>query len=206
MVCKNFKKGQCLKGKGNCTMEQGPGCRTRDFFLFSEKGNSTKPGSSGSSWCLTADPGEGLSKMTGKGPSRIRKREGRGNRAQGEAGAGTAFTSDPGTRGPPSGAFLSSLLWIIHVQAPVKVLAAQSCLTLTPWTVACQAPLSRGFSRQEYWSGLPFPSPGHHPNPEIEPESPAWRANSLLPESPGKPIKYLHSINAKIWDMDKRMI
>ena len=145
-------------------------------------------------------------KMTGKGPSRIRKREGRGNRAQGEAGAGTAFTSDPGTRGPPSGAFLSSLLWIIHVQAPVKVLAAQSCLTLTPWTVACQAPLSRGFSRQEYWSGLPFPSPGHHPNPEIEPESPAWRANSLLPESPGKPIKYLHSINAKIWDMDKRMI
>ncbi|ELR46881.1 hypothetical protein M91_02465, partial [Bos mutus] len=38
MVCKNFKKGQCLQGKGNCTMEQGPGCRTRDFFLFSEKG------------------------------------------------------------------------------------------------------------------------------------------------------------------------
>ena len=43
----------------------------------------------------------------------------------------------------------------------------------TPWTVACQAPLSIGFSRQEYWSGLPFPSPGDLPNPGIEPESPA---------------------------------
>ena len=78
--------------------------------------------------------------------------------------------------------------------------------SVTPWTVACQAPLSRGFSRQEYWSGLPFPSPGHRPNPEIEPESPAWRAISLLPEPPGKPIKYLLSINAKIWDMDKGTI
>uniref|UniRef100_A0A8C9C659 UPAR/Ly6 domain-containing protein n=1 Tax=Phocoena sinus TaxID=42100 RepID=A0A8C9C659_PHOSS len=37
MVCQNFKKGQCLRGKGSCTMEQGPGCRTRDFFIFSEK-------------------------------------------------------------------------------------------------------------------------------------------------------------------------
>ena len=43
----------------------------------------------------------------------------------------------------------------------------------TPWTVAHQAPLSMGFSRREYWSGLPFPSPGDLPNPEIEPGSPA---------------------------------
>ena len=42
-------------------------------------------------------------------------------------------------------------------------------LFVTPWTVACQAPLSMGFSRQEYWSGLPFPSPGDLPNSEIEP-------------------------------------
>ena len=56
----------------------------------------------------------------------------------------------------------------------------KSCLTLaTPWTVACQAPLSMGFSRQEYWSGLPFPSPGHLPNPGIEPRSPALQADSL---------------------------
>ena len=51
-------------------------------------------------------------------------------------------------------------------------LVAKSCLTLaTPWTVACQAPLSMGFSRQEYWSGLPFPSPGDLPDPGIEPWS-----------------------------------
>ena len=43
----------------------------------------------------------------------------------------------------------------------------------TPWTVACQSPLSMKFSRQEYWSGLPFPCPGDLPNPGIEPGSPA---------------------------------
>ena len=52
----------------------------------------------------------------------------------------------------------------------------------TPWTVACQAPLSKGFSRQEYWSGLPFPSPGDLPNPGIEPGSPALQADSLPTE------------------------
>ena len=52
-------------------------------------------------------------------------------------------------------------------------LIAKSCLTLvTPGTVACQGPLSMGFSRQKCWSGLPFPSPGDHPDPEIEPSSP----------------------------------
>ena len=45
-------------------------------------------------------------------------------------------------------------------------------LFVTPWTVAYQAPPSMGFSRQEYWSGLPFPSPGHLPDPGIEPGSP----------------------------------
>ena len=57
----------------------------------------------------------------------------------------------------------------------------------TPWTVACQAPLSMGFSRQEYWSGLPFPFPGDLPNPGIELMSPALQADSLLSEPPGKP-------------------
>jgi len=47
----------------------------------------------------------------------------------------------------------------------------------SPWTVAHQAPLSTRFSRQEYWSGLPFPSPGHLPNPGIKPVSPALRYN-----------------------------
>jgi len=49
----------------------------------------------------------------------------------------------------------------------------------TPWTVPCQAPLSMGFSRQEYWSGFPFPSPGDFPNPGIEPKSPALQVDSL---------------------------
>ena len=44
---------------------------------------------------------------------------------------------------------------------------------MTPWTVACQASLSMGFPKQEYWSGLPFPSPGDLPNPGIKPASPA---------------------------------
>ena len=47
-----------------------------------------------------------------------------------------------------------------------------------PWTVACQAPLSIEFSRQEYWSGLPFPSPGNLPDPEIKPRSPALQVDS----------------------------
>ena len=55
-------------------------------------------------------------------------------------------------------------------------------LFLTPWTVACQAPLSMGFSRQEYWSGLPFPLPGDLPDPEIKSGSPALEADSLPSE------------------------
>ena len=56
----------------------------------------------------------------------------------------------------------------------------------TPWTVACQAPLSMGFSRQESWSGVPFPCPGDLPNSGIEPGSPALQADSLLAEPWGK--------------------
>ena len=64
-----------------------------------------------------------------------------------------------------------------------------SCVRLfaTPWTIACQAPLSMGFSRQEYWSGLPFPTPGDLPDLGIEPASPALQAYSLPSEPLGKP-------------------
>ena len=55
------------------------------------------------------------------------------------------------------------------------------------WTVPRQAPLSMEFSRQEYWSGLPFPSPGDLPDPGIKPQSLALHADSLLLEPPGKP-------------------
>ena len=62
-------------------------------------------------------------------------------------------------------------------------LVAKSCLTLAIlWTVACQAPLSMGISKQEYWSGLPFPSPGDLPDPGIEPGSPALQADDLPTE------------------------
>ena len=60
-------------------------------------------------------------------------------------------------------------------------------LFATPWTVAYQGPLSMGFSRQQYWSGLPFPSPGDLPDPGIEARFPALRADALPPEPPGKP-------------------
>ena len=52
-------------------------------------------------------------------------------------------------------------------------------LFATPWTIAHQAPPSMGFSRQEYWSGLPFPSPGDLPDPGVEPRSPALQADAL---------------------------
>ena len=61
----------------------------------------------------------------------------------------------------------------------------------TRWTVAHQAPLSMGFSRQEDWNGLPFTSPGDLPNPGMEPRSPALQVDSLLSEPPRKPIKAL---------------
>ena len=61
----------------------------------------------------------------------------------------------------------------------------------TPWTATRQAPLSMGFFRQEYWSGLPFPSPGDHPNPGIKPETPVSPAlvtgGFSTTEPPGKP-------------------
>ena len=60
-------------------------------------------------------------------------------------------------------------------------------LVATPWTVAHQASLSRGFSRQEYWNGLLFPSPGDLPDPGIDPGSPALQEDSLLSEPPGQP-------------------
>ena len=62
-----------------------------------------------------------------------------------------------------------------------------SCVQLlvTPWTVAHQAPLSVGFSRQEYWSGLPVPSPGDLPDPGIEPRSHSLQADALASEPPG---------------------
>ena len=74
--------------------------------------------------------------------------------------------------------------WLSHVQ-----------LFATPWTVAHQVSMSMGFSRQEYWSGLPFPSPGNLPNSGIKPRSPALQADSLLSGPAGKIIRGKASFN-----------
>ena len=88
-----------------------------------------------------------------------------------------------------------SLLWTSFVAQTVKNLRTMQekvkvkslsrvQLFATPWTVAYQAPPSMGFSRQQCWSGLPFPSPGDLPNPGIEPGSPALQADTLPSEPP----------------------
>ena len=69
-------------------------------------------------------------------------------------------------------------------------------LFATPWTVAYQAPPSMGFSRQEYWSGLPFPSPGDLHNSGIERRSPTFQADALTSEPPGK--RYLSVVLIQI--------
>ena len=71
-------------------------------------------------------------------------------------------------------------------------------LFATPWTVACQALPSMGFSRQEYRSGWPFPSPGDLPNPATKPRSPTWQADSLLSETPGKQ-RYHEIFRTGLW-------
>ena len=76
---------------------------------------------------------------------------------------------------------------ILPLEEKVKVKSLSRVrLFTTPWTIAYQAPPSMGFSRQEYWSGLPFPSPEELPNPGIEPRSPALQADTLTSEPPGK--------------------
>ena len=69
-----------------------------------------------------------------------------------------------------------------------KVLVTQSCLFVISWTIGHQVPLSMEFSRQEYWNGLPFPSPGDLSDSGIKPRSTARQAD-LLSEPPGKPRK-----------------
>ena len=81
----------------------------------------------------------------------------------------------------------SSEVYISFAEMKVKSLSRVR-LFVTPWTVDYQAPPSMGFSRQEYWSGLPFSSPGDLTNPGIEPRSPALEADALTCEPPGKPL------------------
>ena len=86
------------------------------------------------------------------------------------------------------------LRWPLHRYSCAVLSHSVVCLVSCVWlfgtscSVACQAPLSMGFSRQEYWSGLPCPPPGDLPNPGIKPRSPALQADSLPSELPGKPM------------------
>ena len=80
---------------------------------------------------------------------------------------------------------------------------------MTPWTVACQAPLFMEFPRQEYWSGLPFSTPGDLPDPGIEPVSlvsPALQVDSLPDEPPGKPRKYTEEAKLAFWLLNEERI
>ena len=72
-------------------------------------------------------------------------------------------------------------------QTPSVLVLSHVQLFATPMTVAHRAPLSMGFSRQEYWSGLPCPSPGDLPDPGIKPGSPTLQMDSLPSEPPGEP-------------------
>ena len=82
----------------------------------------------------------------------------------------------------------NSLLCDTYTNSSGGGLVTKLCPTLTtPWTLACRAPLSMEFSRQEYWSGLPFPSPGDLPDPGIKPRSPVLQADSLPTELGRKP-------------------
>ena len=86
--------------------------------------------------------------------------------------------------------WLSSEFHGLHVGMPAQSLS-YSWLFATPWTLAHQAPLSMEFSRRQYWSGLPFPSPGDLPNLGIKPRCPALQTDALPSEPLGKPKKPL---------------
>ena len=90
----------------------------------------------------------------------------------------------------------NEILPMMPFYGDVCVLVSHVWLFATPWTIAHQAPLSVEFCRQEYWSGLPFPSPGDLPNPGIKPGSPALQVDSSPSEPPGD--GHLYSFSARI--------
>ena len=88
---------------------------------------------------------------------------------------------------------------LVSILCVCAKLLSRAQLSVTPWTVACPPPLSIACSRQDYWSGLPFPSPGDLPNPGIKPASPVapvLAGRFLTTEPPGKPIYFIPSINS----------
>ena len=98
-------------------------------------------------------------------------------------------SSQPRNRTQVSCIVSKTLYHLSHHGSPKVKSLSRVRLFATPWTVAHQAPPSMGFSRREYWSGVPFPSLGDLPDPGIEPRSPALQAEALTSEPPGKQTK-----------------
>ena len=96
------------------------------------------------------------------------------------------------------GAWKAAFTFHFHALEKVKLLSRVR-LFATPWAVADQAPRSMKFSRQEYWSGLPFPSAEDLPTPGIEAGSPALQADALLSEPPGKPKEMAAHSSVLAW-------
>ena len=100
--------------------------------------------------------------------------------------------------------------WLLHMGVCTLSCFSYVWLFVTPWTVACQAPLSTGFSRQEYWSGLPFSStPGDLPDPGIEPvslASPALQVDSLPNVPLGQPGKNKQEAKLAFWLLNEQRI
>ena len=98
-----------------------------------------------------------------------------------------------------------STIWgftfVLEVQILLRLGRSVGSDFATPWPVIHQAPLSMGFPRQEHWSGLPFPPPGHLSDPGIEPRPPTLQADSLPAEPPGKPMNAqgLHWNREQTW-------
>ena len=92
---------------------------------------------------------------------------------------------------PTSERICDSLKIVLNVTCVCMCVYSGVQLLETTWTAARQAPLSMGYPRQEYWSGLPFPSPGDLPDPRLKPMSSALQADSLPFEPPGKYECYL---------------
>ena len=92
--------------------------------------------------------------------------------------------------------------WLVSQSCAVSRSVAQSCPALRDPLEPARLLCPRGFSRQEYWSGLPCPPPGDLPNPGIEPMSPTLQADSLLSELPGKPSQFARAAIAKSRKLD----
>ena len=95
--------------------------------------------------------------------------------------------------------FSPPFCFLIYPYCVCAQLLSHVQLFAIPGTIALKAPLSTGFPRQEYWSGLPFPSPGYLPDPGIKPRSLALQADALPSELPGKPQINLGSDQLHLW-------